>query len=116
MLPIGSILVIRYVVGRLMFHNEGSMTYIAWDNTHKKKVAIKEFFLMGFGISMRRNKKGNVLSCWDEEFFYNCKERFYNKAQCLTKLIHPSLVHVQDVFKANNTYICGFGICRWQDF
>lgn len=103
MLPIGSILVNRYVVGRLMFHNEGSMTYIAWDNTHKKKVAIKEFFLMGFGISMRRNKKGNVLSCWDEEFFYNCKERFYNKAQCLTKLIHPSLVHVQDVFKANNT-------------
>ena len=103
MLPIGSILVNRYVIGRLMFHNEGSMTYIAWDSTDKKKVAIKEFFLRGFGICMRRNKNGNVPSCWDEKFFDNCKEKFYNKAQCLTKLIHPSLVHVQDAFKTNNT-------------
>ncbi len=103
MLPIGSILVNRYVVGRLMFYNQGSMTYIAWDSTNRKKVAIKEFFLSSFGISVRRNKNGSVSSCWDEDFFDNCKEKFYNKARRLTSLIHPSLVHVQDVFKTNNT-------------
>ena len=103
MLPIGSILINRYVVGRVMFHNEGCMTYIAWDNASKKKVAIKEFFLSGFGISMRRNKNGSVSSCWDENFFDKCKEKFYNKARCLTSLVHPSYVHVQDAFKTNNT-------------
>lgn len=103
MLPIGSILVNRYKIGRLMFRNEGSMTYIAWDNAYKKKVAIKEFFLSGFGISMRRNKNGSVSSCWDEDFFDNCKEKFYNKARCLTSLVHPNLVRVHDAFKTNNT-------------
>ena len=99
MLPIGSILVNRYIIGRLMFRNEGSMTYIAWDNAYNKKVAIKEFFLSGFGISMRRNKNGSVSSCWDEDFFDNCKEKFYNKARSLTSLVHPSLVRVHDAFK-----------------
>ena len=103
MLPIGSILVNRYIIGRLMFRNEGSMTYIAWDNAYKKKVAIKEFFLSGFGISMRRNKNGSVSSCWDKDFFDNCKEKFYNKARSLTSLVHPSLVRVHDAFKTNNT-------------
>lgn len=64
------------------------------------KVAIKEFFMSDIN---GRKEDGSTVEGSTGSIFTNYKKRFRKEAENLSKLLHPNIVKVFDVFDENNT-------------
>lgn len=64
------------------------------------KVAVKEFFMNDLN---GRKEDGSTLDGTTSTVFTNYKKRFRKEAENLSKLEHPNIVKVYDVFDENNT-------------
>ena len=64
------------------------------------KVAMKEFYMHGV---MHRGDNGSVVMTAEDEV-KKYAEKFRSEALKLSRIIHPNVVRVMDVFEANNTY------------
>jgi len=63
-------------------------------------VAIKEFFMEEFNSS---SKDGSSVDGSNVSLFKNYRKKFYREAENLSKLRHPNIVKVLEVFDENNT-------------
>ncbi len=79
-----------------------SMVYLATDNTTQLRVAIKEYLPCHHATRL----KNAAVQCISEEnasAFRLGFSRFFDEAAALARVNHPNIVHVRDVFRANNT-------------
>ena len=103
-LPVGHVLEDKrnYILGAALGQGGFGVTYIAWDEKRKQKVAIKEYFptycssrLDGCTVSAYRGQ---------EETYLKGRERFLDEARMLKSLSDlKSVVNVLDFFEANNS-------------
>lgn len=97
----------RYWIERILGQGNFGITYLAAVNIvgnlgripSSTKVAIKEFFMRDIN---GRNEE-TVTTGSKEGIFYNYKRRFIKEAKTLSKLNHPNIVQVLDLFEENNT-------------
>ena len=103
-LPPGSTLSGRYIVGRVIGKGGFGITYLAYDIKHEKKVALKEYYPTSFAA---RDDDGCtvVISHSDDAAIYkNGMEKFYEEASLVSKFNgNPNIVSVYEFFYENDT-------------
>lgn len=97
----------RYQVMSKLGQGSFGITYLATVNivgalgtiSTSTKVAIKEFFMR----EINGRQDDTVTTGSKEGIFYSYKRRFIKEAKTLSKLYHPNIVRVLDLFEENNT-------------
>lgn len=94
----------KYAIVRVLGQGGFGITYLAIQTTLNRKVAIKEFFMN----SLCTRKDSTIVSVTEADEQADVVERYMKKfikeAQILARFDNPNIVHVQDVFKENNTW------------
>ena len=94
----------QYLVGRMLGHGGFGITYLGWDLTLERKIAIKEY--LPSGIASRISGQAQVVahSGQAEKDFDWGLERFLDEARTLAKFQnHPGIVAVSNFFRENGT-------------
>jgi serine/threonine protein kinase len=92
----------KYIIEKVLGMGGFGITYYARHATLYKYYAIKEFFINGFCIRNTQTREVHLQSIADEEY-ERYKKRFIEEAQTLSKLDHPNIVKIIDIFDENNT-------------
>ncbi len=104
LLPIGTVLQGRYIVGRSIGNGGFGVTYIGLDGQLKRKIAIKEFFPNKLAGRMEDNVNVTVNNGDDLARFQNGLEQFLNEAKHLARLSHiQGIVYIYNYFHENGT-------------
>jgi len=119
-LPPGTILVEKYLLGRVLGQGGFGITYLAWDIFLERKLAVKEFFPRDF--CYRESGYSNVsiyAGTTHEQYDYGL-DKFLTEGKTLARFDgHPNIVSVRDFFKANETaylvmsYLDGATLCSY---
>ena len=100
----GTLLLGRYVVGRLIGQGGFGATYLGWDERSQNRVAIKEYFPVSLATRAQAN---GVLVPYTEDLatpFREGIDKFMGEARMLARLGSvPEIVEVRDHFEANAT-------------
>ena len=104
-LPMGTVLMGKYVVGRVLGQGGFGITYLGWNRYLQTRVAIKEYFPSNV---VNRNATVNTsVFCKSqqlEKYFQDNRYRFMREAQTLARLQKvPQIVSIYDFFELNNT-------------
>jgi serine/threonine protein kinase len=95
----------KYLLGKVLGEGGFGITYIGWDLNLYIKVAIKEYYPVGFVI--RENTMTNTVQPFtgsQGDFFTKGRERFVDEARRLAKFRSmPGIVSVNDFFIENGT-------------
>ena len=103
-LPAGTVLQGRYIVGKSIGNGGFGVTYIGLDGQLKRKIAIKEFF--PHKITVRMADRVSVAGCSEENAkrFQMGLEQFLNEAKHLARLSHiQGIVYIYNYFYENGT-------------
>jgi serine/threonine protein kinase len=97
----------KYLVGKILGEGGFGITYLGWDLNLDRKVAIKEYYPLGF-VSRETTATANTtvhpLSGTQGEFFLKGRERFVGEAKTLAKFDElPGIVTIKDYFQENGT-------------
>ena len=104
MLAPGSVLLNRYVIGRVIGKGGFGITYLAYDALVGKKIAVKEYFPYGIAQRTTGSTDVSVTSEDNTEPFKLGAEKFYNEARLVTRFNgNPNIVSVYDCFYENGT-------------
>lgn len=104
MLKPGSVLLGKYVVGKVIGKGGFGVTYVAYDVTTQKKVAIKEYFPYGVALRAPGTTTVSVSSMDNAEAFRLGAEKFYNEAKMVSRFNgNPNIVGVHEFFYENDT-------------
>lgn len=100
----GTILSKRYLIGRVLGFGGFGVTYIGYDMTLDKVVAVKEYLPGEFATRMPHQTRLTVYPGEKEEQFAAGKEKFLDESRRMVKFQHvPEVVHVFDCFEENGT-------------
>ena len=99
----GTLLQERYIVGKSLGSGGFGVTYIGWDTTLQKKIAIKEFLPSGLATRAPGQTCISVLGGQREEEFKRGLQSFHEEAMRLARFSEPGIVDVFDCIYANNT-------------
>lgn len=103
-LPPRTILNDKYMLGVALGHGGFGITYLAWDITLERKIAIKEYF--PHNIAARSTGRATISLYSDKaqtDFEFGL-QRFMAEGKALAKFHdHPGIISVLDSFKANGT-------------
>lgn len=100
----GSILMNRYVVGRVIGKGGFGITYLAYDALTRKKIAVKEYFPYGLAQRTTGSIEVSVTSENSADTFRLGAEKFYNEAKLVSRFNgNPNIVGVYDCFFENDT-------------
>ncbi len=104
LLPVGTVLQGRYIVGRAIGNGGFGVTYIGLDGQLNRKIAVKEFFPIKLA---GRGEDGIYVTVENSEAadrFKNGLEQFLNEAKHLARLSHiPGIVYIYNYFHENGT-------------
>ena len=92
----------EYQLDRVLGAGGFGLTYLGWDTSLDKPVAIKEYLPNDLAV---RETDHSVMpkSHQDEDNFQWGLERFLDEARTLAKFKHPNIIAVHRYFDANNT-------------
>lgn len=103
-LETGTILMGRYLVGRVLGRGGFGVTYLAYDLKESRRVAVKEYLPDTLAYRMPGNTKVFTYSGAKQEDFRLGSEKFYEEAQTVARFSgHPNIIHVYDFFYENDT-------------
>ncbi|HEX3028236.1 MAG TPA: protein kinase [Clostridia bacterium] len=103
-LPVGIILMGRYLTGRVLGKGGFGITYLAYDLNQNKKVAIKEY--LPDNLTHRNTGATEVSTFSGEkgETFRRGADKFFEEAKTLSIFNgHPHIINVYEFFYENNT-------------
>ena len=116
----GSILNVRYIVGRVIGQGGFGITYIAQDYQTKERVAIKEYFPSEFAGRSGAQSSIQVHSEDQKENFEYGKAQFLQEAKTLAAFIGDEhIVRIYSYFEENNTayfvmeYVDGYALDKY---
>ena len=102
-LKAGTVLNRRYIVGRVLGQGGFGITYVAWDESLRAKVAVKEY-MPGELADRLKDQTVSVLAENRQEAFAYGLERFQEEAHTLAKFMgQPNIAGVTDSFDENGT-------------
>jgi serine/threonine protein kinase len=109
----GTILIEKYLLGKVLGQGGFGITYLAWDINLERKIAIKEYFPREIAV---RSTDRETVSLYSDKtktnFDYGLK-RFLQEGKSLAKFHeHPGIISVLDSFKANET---GYIVMKYVD-
>jgi len=95
----------QYLIGKAVGQGGFGIVYVAFDMTHNRKVAIKEYYPTQF---VTRDHSSKVIPLANtqanRDFLVKQKRRFYQEAEKMQLFNDsPSVVNVLDYFEANDT-------------
>jgi len=95
----------KYLVGRVLGEGGFGITYIGWDLNLEIKVAIKEYYPVGFVTrEITASTSVQPFTGTQGDFFLKGRERFVDEARSLAKFRSlPGIVTVNDFFLENGT-------------
>lgn len=103
-LAAGSVLLGKYIVGKVIGKGGFGITYLAYDIKNEKKVAIKEYYPSA--LAARGGDGCTVVMTNSEEaaVFKNGIEKFYEEASLVSRFNgNPAIVSVYEFFYENDT-------------
>ncbi len=104
MLRPGSVLLGKYIIGKMIGKGGFGVTYLAYDNSSGKKVAIKEYFPYGVALRGAGNAAVSVANMENADAFKMGAEKFYDEAKLVSRFNgNPNIVGVYEFFYENNT-------------
>ncbi|MFR5633982.1 MAG: PASTA domain-containing protein [Monoglobales bacterium] len=100
----GTILINRYIVGKVLGFGGFGVTYIGWDYVMGRRIAIKEYLPSEFATRMPMQTQVSVYSGDREKQFEEGLEKTFHEAKRLGQLEGvDAVVDIYDFFKANGT-------------
>lgn len=103
-LPPGTCLQKKYLIGHTLGYGGFGVTYLAWDMTADRAVAIKEYLPAELSTRVPGSTQTTIFSDEKGTQFQAGKEKFYDEAQKLAALGDtPGIVKIYDTFPANGT-------------
>ena len=103
-LPPGSILMGKYIVGKVMGKGGFGITYLAYDITNNRKVALKEYYPISYSARTDDGCTVAVSRAEDSTLYYNGMKKFYDEASLVSKFNgNPNIVSVHEFFYENGT-------------
>ena len=103
-LPLGTKLNDKIVIGRVMGKGGFGITYLGYDLRMDKTIAVKEYYPNGISYRAPGGTEVTVTDAKSAETFENGAEKFYTEAEMVSQFNgNPNIVSVYDYFRANNT-------------
>lgn len=103
-LPIGTMLMGRYLVGKVLGKGGFGITYLAYDLKNEQKVAIKEYMPDNLSYRAPGSTLVSTYSGEKEECFKQGSEKFFEEAKTISRFNgHPNIINVFEFFYENNT-------------
>ena len=100
----GTVLVDRYIIGKVLGYGGFGVTYIAWDKLLEQKVAIKEYLPGEFSTRMPGEAAVTIFSGDRNEQFTEGLNKYVEEAKRLSKFQNEQgIVKIFDSFRANDT-------------
>ena len=90
-----------YTVARSEVKLEGHLGQLTSKREEKVYVAIKEFFMSDY--NSRDTQSGNIKGVTEDTIIAHYRHKFQTEAENLSRLRHPNIVNVVEVFQANDT-------------
>lgn len=104
MLAPGSVLLGKYIVGKVIGKGGFGITYLAYDISMGKRVAIKEYFPYGVALRTAGSSTVSVSTMENANAFKLGAEKFYDEAKLVSRFNgNPNVVGVYEFFYENNT-------------
>lgn len=103
-LPIGTRLENKIIIGRVMGKGGFGVTYLGYDIRMEKVIAVKEYYPNGIAYRAPGGTEISVNDGKSAETFNDGAEKFYTEAEMVAQFNgNPNIVSVYDYFRANNT-------------
>ena len=103
-LPPGSALMGKYIIGKVIGKGGFGITYLAYDITAGKKVALKEYYPISYSARADDGCTVAVSRSEDSNLYYNGMKKFYDEASLVSKFNgNPNIVSVHEFFYENGT-------------
>ena len=103
-LPPGSALMGKYIVGRVIGKGGFGITYLAYDIIGGKKVALKEFYPISYAARTDDGCTVAVSRSEDTSLYQGGMKKFYDEASLVSKFNgNPNIVSVYEFFYENGT-------------
>lgn len=103
-LPVGSILMGNFLIGRCLGKGGFGITYQAYDVRYDHIIAIKEYFPVEIALRGDNDTGLMVRDKKSAEMFKNGVQKFYNEAGFIAEFSdNPNIVRVYQLFYENNT-------------
>lgn len=100
----GSMLGANYMVGAVIGAGGFGVTYVGWDRSLNRKVAIKEYFPSSLSTRIPGQTNISAFSGEKQQIFNHGKKRFWEEAQLLMQFTgEEGIVSVYDVLESNGT-------------
>lgn len=103
-LPIGTKLNNKIIIGRVMGKGGFGVTYLGYDLRMEKTIAVKEYYPNGIVYRAPGGTEITINDAKSAENFEKGAEKFYAEAEMVAQFNgNPNIVSVYDYFRANNT-------------
>lgn len=103
-MPVGSILTGKYVIGQVIGQGGFGITYRAYDIKSEQIIAIKEYYPSSLAVRMDDRITVAVTDGENDTIFRNGIEKFYDEARLVSRFNgNPNIVSVYEFFYENNT-------------
>lgn len=103
-LPMGTRLNDKIIIGRVMGKGGFGVTYLGYDLRMDKTIAVKEYYPNGIAYRLPSGTEVSVADTKSSETFDKGAEKFYAEAEMVAQFNgNPNIVSVYDYFRANNT-------------
>lgn len=93
----------KYIIERVLGQGGFGITYLATHSFLEKQVAIKEFFPKDFCERNGTTSHITLGNANTTELVIKLKEKFLKEAKNISKLNHPNIVAIHDIFEENGT-------------
>lgn len=104
LLPPGSTLLDKYIIGKIIGKGGFGTTYLAFDTSACRKVAIKEYFPYEIAMRSAGSHTVSVISPDNKSVFEMGADKFYEEAKLISQFNgNPNIVSVYELFSENGT-------------
>ncbi len=103
-LPVGSILTGKYIIGQVIGQGGFGITYRAYDIKREQIIAIKEYYPSSLAARLNDRFTVAVTTAENEPIFRSGIEKFYEEARLVSRFNgNPNIVSVYEFFYENDT-------------